>query len=243
MLQGIFEIVSNRRLTEGMYEMRLRGDVSAVTAAGQFVEVRLPEKFLRRPISVCDVEGDELTLVYKAVGQGTQAMAAIPSGARLDLITGLGNGYDLSRCGARPLLIGGGAGVPPMYLLARRLIERGAGVTVILGFNRASEIFYEDEFRRLGARVFIATADGSRGVRGFVTDAMEGLEMSGVCACGPLPMLRAVHARVSAPAQYSLEERMGCGFGACMGCAIETKDGMKRVCKDGPVFRGEELPW
>ena len=241
MLQSDFELVSNRQLTPGMYEMQLWGDTSAVTAPGQFVEIALPGLYLRRPISVCNVQGNKLTLLYKSVGRGTQAMADLSRGARLNLLTGLGNGYDLDACGDRPLLIGGGAGVPPMYLLARRLIERGRGVTVILGFNTAEEIFYEDEFRRLGARVFVATVDGTRGVRGFVTDAMVGLDYSH--ACGPLPMLRAVNAACITSAQFSLEERMGCGFGACMGCTIELKSGPKRVCKDGPVFRREELPW
>ena len=243
MLQSDFELVSNRQLTPGMYEMQLWGDTSAVTAPGQFVEIALPGLYLRRPISVCNVQGNKLTLLYKSVGRGTQAMSDLSRGARLNLLTGLGNGYDLDACGDRPLLIGGGAGVPPMYLLARRLIERGRGVTVILGFNTAEEIFYEDEFRRLGARVFVATVDGTRGVRGFVTDAMVGLDYSHICACGPLPMLRAVNAACITSAQFSLEERMGCGFGACMGCTIELKSGPKRVCKDGPVFRREELPW
>ena len=243
MLQSEFELVSNQSLAPKLFEMQLWGDTSAITAPGQFVEVALPGFYLRRPISVCDVQGNKLTLIYKAVGRGTEAMAALKRGARLDLLTGLGNGYDLDACGDRPLLIGGGAGVPPLYLLARRLIAQGRGVTAILGFNRAEEVFYEDEFRRLGARVFVATADGSRGVRGFATDAMEGLEYSHICACGSLPMLRAVHAACETSAQFSLEERMGCGFGACMGCTIELKSGPKRVCKDGPVFRKEELPW
>ena len=243
MLESVFELVSNRRLTPGMYEMRLRGDTSAIAAPGQFVEIALTGFYLRRPISVCDAQGDELTLVYKAVGRGTEAMSALKPGAQLNLLTGLGNGYDLSACGERPLLIGGGAGVPPMYLLARRLIDAGRHAQVILGFNTAEEIFYADAFRALGAQVIVTTVDGSAGVRGFVTDAMGDLNFDAICACGPLPMLRAVHRASGAPAQFSLEERMGCGFGACMGCTIELKSGPKRVCKDGPVFRREELPW
>ena len=242
MLKASFEILSNRGLAPNVFEMRLRGDTSAITAPGQFVQIELPGFFLRRPISVCDVEGDVLTLIYKIVGRGTEAMSALVPGKSLDLLTGLGNGYDLSLCGNAPLLIGGGAGVPPMYLLAKRLIAEGKRVTVILGFNAASEIFYEDAFRALGAKVIVATADGSYGVKGFVTDAMDGIEYTHVCACGPEPMLRAVYSREGS-GQFSFEERMGCGFGACMGCTCETKYGNKRICVDGPVLKKEEIVW
>ena len=243
MLQSTFEILSNRNLAPAVYELKLRGDTSAVTAPGQFAQIRLPGFFLRRPISVCDADGGALTLIYKAVGRGTEAMSALAPGGKLDLLTGLGNGYDLSLCGDAPLLIGGGAGVPPMYLLAKRLIAGGRRVTVILGFNTASEIFYEDEFRALGARVTVATADGSYGAKGFVTDAMEGIDHTHVCACGPEPMLRAVYGRSAASGQFSFEERMGCGFGACMGCSCRTKYGSKRICVDGPVLKKEEIVW
>ena len=243
MLQSTFEILSNRKLAPNVYELRLRGDTSQVTAPGQFVQIQLPGFFLRRPISVCDAEGGTLTLIYKVVGHGTEAMSVLAPGAKLDLLTGLGNGYDLSLCGDMPLLIGGGAGVPPMYLLAKRLIDAGKRVTVILGFNTSSEIFYENEFRALGANVRVATADGSYGVKGFVTDAMEGLNYTHVCACGPEPMLRAVYSRCDTSAQFSFEERMGCGFGACMGCSCKTKYGNKRICVDGPVLKKEEIVW
>lgn len=244
MKQRLFEIVSNRRLAPNVFEMVLRGDCSAVAAPGQFVNLRLDGFYLRRPISVCNVDGDALTLIYKVVGRGTEAMSRMQPGEKLDALVGLGNGYSLDECGDRPMLIGGGAGVPPMYLLARRLLARGADVTVVLGFNAREEIFYEEEFRALGAKVVVATADGSYGMRGFVTDAMKQLPApSAVCACGPEPMLKAVYNAADVPGQFSFESRMGCGFGACMGCTCKTKYGAKRICKDGPVLRREEIVW
>ena len=244
MKQCLFEIVSNRRLAPNVFEMVLRGDCSAVAAPGQVVNLRLDGFYLRRPISVCNVDGDALTLIYKIVGRGTEAMSRMQPGEQLDALVGLGNGYSLDECGDRPMLIGGGAGVPPMYLLARRLLARGADVTVVLGFNAREEIFYEEEFRALGAKVMVATADGSYGVRGFVTDAMKQLPApSAVCACGPEPMLKAVYNAADVPGQFSFESRMGCGFGACMGCTCKTKYGAKRICKDGPVLRREEIVW
>ena len=244
MKQRLFEIVSNRRLAPNVFEMVLRGDCSAVAAPGQFVNLRLDGFYLRRPISVCNVDGDALTLNYKVVGRGTETMYLMQPGEKLDALVGLGNGYSLDECGDRPMLIGGGAGVPPMYLLARRLLARGADVTVVLGFNAREEIFYEEEFRALGAKVVVATADGSYGVRGFVTDAMKQLPApSAVCACGPEPMLKAVYNAADVPGQFSFESRMGCGFGACMGCTCKTKYGAKRICKDGPVLRREEIVW
>ena len=242
MKQSIFEILSNRALTQNVYEMTLRGDTSAITAPGQFVNIRLDGFFLRRPISVCDVNGDALTIVYKTVGRGTEAMANLLPGETLDLLTGLGNGYDLTKCGDAPVLIGGGAGVPPMFLLAKRLIAEGKDVTVILGFNTASEIFYEEKFRALGARVRVTTVDGSYGIKGFVTDALPET-YTHACACGPEPMLKAVYRATVTSGQYSFEERMGCGFGACMGCSCKTITGFKRICKDGPVLRKEEILW
>ena len=243
MLQSKFEILSNRGLAPNVFELRLRGDTSAITAPGQFAQIQLDGFFLRRPISVCDAEGDVLTLIYKVVGRGTEAMSALAPGESLDLLTGLGNGYDLSLCGDAPLLIGGGAGVPPMYLLAKRLLAQGRRVTAILGFNTASEVFYEEEFRKLGAEVIVATADGSYGLKGFVTDAMEGVSCTHICACGPEPMLRAVYNHSDVSGQFSFEERMGCGFGACMGCSCKTKYGNKRICVDGPVLKKEEIAW
>ena len=243
MRQDVFEIVSNRNLAPNVYEMVLRGSSTGDCTPGRFVQLKLDSFYLRRPISVCDAEDGKLTLVYKTVGRGTEAMAQYECGKRIDVLTGLGNGYDLDRSGDCPLLIGGGAGVPPMYLLARRLIAQGKRPTVILGFNKAEEIFYEDQFRALGIETIIATADGSVGVKGFVTDAMEGLDYTYTYACGPEPMLKAVYNRAATSGEYSFEERMGCGFGACMGCTCETKYGNKRICKDGPVLTKEEIVW
>ncbi len=243
MKQSWFEIIKNKHLTETVMQMRLRGDTSAITAPGQFVNLLLEGKFLRRPISVCNCEGDLLTLVYKIVGGGTEQMSRMRSGERLDVLTGLGNGYDLSLAGDRPLLLGGGVGVPPLYWLASRLIEQGRHVTVVLGFNTASEIFYKEQFVALGADVRVATVDGSCGIKGFVTDAMRDLSYTYFYTCGPEPMLRAVWKASATEGQLSFEERMGCGFGACMGCSCKTLTGYKRICKDGPVMKKEEILW
>ncbi len=241
MKQGLFEIIENTRLTDTVWRMRLRGDTSAVTGPGQFVNILLDGLFLRRPISVCDCEDDVLTLVYKVVGKGTRQMSEMTDGT-LDVLTGLGNGYELSEAGERPLLLGGGVGVPPLYMLAKRLIAAGRQVSVVLGFNTKDEIFYEDEFKALGAQVTVATVDGSYGVKGFVTDALSS-EYTYFYTCGPEPMLKAVYAATDTEGQFSFEERMGCGFGACMGCSCKVITGYKRICKEGPVLRKEEILW
>ena len=225
MKQSLFLILHNKALVPGVYEMTLRGDTGAIKVPGQFVQIRLPGFYLRRPISVCDIDDDRLTIIYKVVGKGTAAMTRMQAGQRLDLLTGLGNGYDLDACGKAVTVIGGGA---------------GADVTAILGFQSITDVFYEEKFRNLGAKTLVTTVDGSYGVPGFVTDAMDRPDY--VCACGPEPMLRAVWDRCRA-GQFSFEERMGCGFGACMGCTCETKYGNKRICKDGPVLRWEEIVW
>lgn len=241
MKQVIFEIISNTALTKDVYRMVLSGDTSAITAPGQFVEIALPGKFLRRPISVSDWGENSLTLIYKVVGHGTEQMAGLPAGTKLDILTGLGNGYDTAKSGDNPVLVGGGVGVPPLYGLCKTLLRQGKHPRVVLGFNKASEIFLADEFRALGVEVSIATADGSVGTKGFITDVLKALPFSYFYACGPLPMFKAMEAVVTASGQYSMEERMGCGFGACMGCSIQTKSGTRRVCKDGPVFPREEV--
>ena len=242
MKQSIFEIIENTALTSSVYRMRLTGDTSAITAPGQFVNIKLEGKFLRRPISVCDCKDGELTIVYKVVGKGTEQMANMHVAEELDILTGLGNGYDLTVSGDKPLLLGGGVGVPPMYMLAKQLIAEGKDVTVILGFNKADEIFYEMEFRALGANVIVATADGSYGVKGFVTDALPE-DYTYFYTCGPEPMLKAVWKATKTSGQMSFEERMGCGFGACMGCSCKTLTGYKRICREGPVMRKEEILW
>ena len=243
MKQSIFEIVSNKALTDSVYKMVLAGDTSDITNCGQFVNIQLDGLFLRRPISVCDYDEKSLTIVYKVVGKGTEKMAAMKAGEKLDILTGLGNGYDLTLAGDKPVLLGGGVGVPPMYNLAKKLLAQGKDVTVILGFNTKSEVFYEEEFKALGCKVIVATADGSHGVKGFATTPLAELDYTYFYTCGPEPMLKAVYKATNTSGQMSFEERMGCGFGACMGCSCKTLTGYKRICKEGPVMRKEEILW
>ncbi len=242
MKDTVFTIIENNRIAKDVYKMLLCGDTSAIKNPGEFVNIKLDGFYLRRPISVCDVDGDTLTLIYKVVGKGTEVMSTMTGGTQLQVLTGLGNGYDLSTAGDRPLLIGGGVGVPPMYLLAKRLIALGKPVEVILGFNTADEVFFEKEFKALGCSVTVTTVDGSHGVRGFVTDALPD-DYTYFYTCGPMPMFRALNKAVKTSGQFSFEERMGCGFGACMGCSCKTKSGYKRICKDGPVLKKEEIIW
>lgn len=242
MKQGIFVISDNTPLTENVYRMRLTGDTSAVTSSGQFINIKLDGFYLRRPISVCDCEKRTITIIYKVVGDGTQKLASMKSGEKLDVLTGLGNGYDLSLAGECPVLLGGGVGVPPLYMLAKALGKEGKDVSVVLGFNTKSEVFYEDEFKALGCAVTVTTADGSYGKKGFVTDAYPE-EYSYFYACGPEGMLKAIYKTSKTDGQMSFEERMGCGFGACMGCSCKTITGTKRICKEGPVMKKEELLW
>ena len=242
MKQSIFQIISNEALTESVYKMILSGDTSAITAPGQFANIQLDGLFLRRPISVCDYDEQTLTIIYKVVGKGTKVMSSMVAGVELDILTGLGNGYDLTLSGDHPLLIGGGVGVPPMYNLAKKLIEQGKKVSVILGFNTKSEVFYENEFRKLGCNVTVTTVDGSYGIKGFVTNALPE-SYTYFYTCGPEPMLKAVYKATTTSGQMSFEERMGCGFGACMGCSCKTLTGYKRICKEGPVMKKEEILW
>ena len=242
MKQSIFTILENKALTRDVFKMVLEGDTSAITASGQFVNIQLAGKFLRRPISVCDWDESTLTIVYKVVGHGTEQMAGMAPGEQLDILTGLGNGYDLSLAGDEPLLIGGGVGVPPMYGAAKKLAEMGVRAKVILGFNVKDEIFYEEEFKALGCDVTVTTVDGSYGVKGFVTNALPE-NYSYFYTCGPEPMLKADYKATATSGQMSFEERMGCGFGACMGCSCKTITGYKRICKEGPVMKKEEILW
>ena len=243
MKDSLFEIVSNRQIAKNTYEMVISGDISDITAPGQFVNLKLDGFYLRRPISVCEAKDGVLTLIYKAVGRGTEMMAEMKGGEELLTLIGLGNGYDLQKAGDEPLLIGGGAGVPPMYMLCKKLIAEGKKPTVILGFGSKEEVFYEEEFKILGADVLVTTVDGSYGIKGFVTDAFAGLDYTYFYTCGPEPMLKAIYDKSKTSGQFSFEERMGCGFGACMGCSCKTKYGNKRICRDGPVLVKEEIIW
>lgn len=242
MKQGIFEITENVYLTENVLRMSLKGDTSAITAAGQFINIKLEGKYLRRPISVYDCYDGVVTVIYKVVGSGTEQMSKMKPGEKLDVLTGLGNGYDSKCAGKNPVLIGGGVGVPPLYMLAKKLIAAGSKVSVVLGFNTKSEIFCENEFKALGCDVTVCTADGSYGIKGFVTGALP-KEYTYFYTCGPEPMLKAVCSATETSGELSFEERMGCGFGACMGCSCKTVTGYKRICKEGPVMKKEDILW
>lgn len=242
MKQVIYEIKNNKPLNAQIMEMTLVGDNQGVKA-GQFINIKIDGFYLRRPISVCEIVDGGLKIIYKIVGKGTEVLSRMKTGEKLDVLIGLGNGYDLTLSGDKPLLIGGGVGVPPMYELCKQLIAKGKSVTVILGFNAKSEVFYEKEFENLGAKVLVTTADGSYGIKGFVTDAMKGLDYSYFYTCGPEPMLKAVYKQSTSDGEMSFEERMGCGFGACMGCSCKTLTGNKRICKEGPVLKKGEILW
>lgn len=241
--KGIFTVVSNAPIAPDVYRMRLAGDTLDLQVPGRFVNIELDGFFLRRPISVCDVDAETLTVVYKTVGEGTRAMSGYLPGKRLDLLTGLGNGFSIKEGSLRPALIGGGVGVPPMYLLCKRLLERGAKPRAVLGFGSEKDVILLEDFRALGVETYVATNDGSVGMKGFVTDALRSLDYDYFYACGPAPMLKALCMQTETSGQLSFEERMGCGFGACMGCSCETKYGRKRICKDGPVLEKEEIVW
>ena len=243
MKQSIFDVTANTPLTETVYKMVLKGDAGEIKNSGEFINIKLEGKYLRRPISVCDADQNTITIIYKVVGAGTQQMSEMPVGTKLDVLVGLGNGYDLSLAGEKTLLLGGGVGVPPLYMLAKKLIAMGKQVSVVLGFNTKDEVFYEDEFKALGATVYVTTADGSYGIKGFVTDAMKDIDYTYFYTCGPEPMLKAIHKASTTSGQMSFEERMGCGFGACMGCSCKTLTGYKRICKEGPVMKKEEILW
>ena len=245
MKQGLFSITQNEKIAQSVYKMRLSGDTSAIQKAGQFVNIKLDGFFLRRPISVCDYTAEELLIIYKVVGKGTEKMSAMEKGEQLDILTGLGNGYDLTVKTERPVLIGGGVGVPPLYKLSKELKKQGKRVSVILGFNSENEIFFEDEFKEIADRVLICTADGSYGIKGFVTDAVKDIDFDYFFTCGPEPMFKALESTIdkNISGQLSFEQRMGCGFGACMGCSCKTLTGNKRICREGPVLFREEIIW
>lgn len=243
MKQSIFTITENIALTKDIFKMILSGDTSDITRPGQFINIQIDGLFLRRPISVCDCDENSVTIIYKVVGKGTEIMSKMAEGETLDVLSGLGNGFDTQKS-QKPVLLGGGVGVPPMYKLAKELIAEGKEVTMIMGFNKADEIFYKDEFEALGAKVFVTTVDGSVGEKGFVTDVLKNLsDYDYYYTCGPEPMLKAIYDTAKTSGELSFEERMGCGFGACMGCSCKTKYGNKRICKDGPVLSSEEVIW
>lgn len=243
MTESVFTVISNEKIAKNTYKMLLSGNTEG-GRPGQFVNIKIDGFFLRRPISVCDIEENTLTLIYKTVGAGTDKLSKTEKGEKLDILAFLGNGYDLSKSGEAPLLIGGGVGVPPLFLLAKKLVKEGKTPTAILGFNSADEIFLKDEFEAIGVKTFIATADGSVGTRGFVTDVMKNTDIyTYFYTCGPEPMLRAVYGESKTDGEFSFEERMGCGFGACVGCTCKTKYGNKRICRDGPVLSKEEIIW
>lgn len=244
MNQTVFTVHSNETIADKVYLLELSGDTSHITKPGQFVNIKLDGFYLRRPISVCAVDNGKLTLIYKVVGRGTEYMSTLSEGAKLDILCGLGNGFDTTLSGERPLLVGGGVGTPPMYQLARELIAKGAKPVVILGFGTQKEVFFESEFKELGCDVYVTTVDGSYGIKGFVTDALDKAgECTHLYTCGPEPMLKALYEKCALDGQFSFEERMGCGFGACVGCTCKTKYGNKRICKDGPVLSKAEIIW
>ena len=243
--KGIYKVVANEPLTPDVWRMVLAGDTQWITRPGQFVNIELEGLYLRRPISISDWSDDTITIIYKVVGRGTEQMSGMTAGQELDVLTGLGNGFDADVECQKPLLVGGGVGVPPLYRLAKELIARGRKVSVVLGFNTAKEVFYAEEFRALGADVYVSTADGSVGTKGFVTDAIRenGVDFDFFYSCGPLPMLKALCDCTDVKGELSFEERMGCGFGDCMGCSCKTLTGNKRIFKEGPVMKREEIIW
>ena len=243
MTQGIYKIKENRSLAPSVFLLVLEGDTGGISASGQFVNIKIDGLFLRRPISICDYDEESITLIYKVVGRGTEIMSQMNVGTTLDVLVGLGNGYNTSVSGETPVLIGGGVGIPPMYNLCKKLISEGKSPSVILGFNKAEEIFFYDEFKALTDKTYIATVDGSVGTQGFVTDVLKDIDYSYFYTCGPMPMFKAVNSVAKTSGQFSFEERMGCGFGACMGCSCKTVTGNKRICKEGPVLRREEILW
>lgn len=242
--RGIYEVIANDKIAKDVHKMILKGDTSYITFPGQFINIKIDDLYLRRPISICDYDKETITIIFKVVGHGTEKMAEMKKGTKLDILTGLGNGFNKTRSGKSPLLVGGGVGTPPMYRLCKELIDEGKSPIVVLGFNSKEDVFFEDEFKKLGVKVYISTVDGSYGTKGFVTDVIKDLEnYTYHYACGPLPMLKALYNTAEGDGEYSFEERMGCGFGACMGCTVKVKDGFKRVCKDGPVLKKEEIVW
>lgn len=243
MRQVFYKITENIKIAKDIYKMTLIGDTSAIKTPGQFINIKVDGFYLRRPISICDYSENSVIIIYKTVGGGTEKMSEMKNGEILDTLTGLGNGFNTEKSGKTPLLIGGGVGIPPLYNLCKKLVKEKKEVTVILGFNSSEDVFYENEFKKLGANVFVTTADGTYGTKGFVTDVMNNIDYSYFYTCGPMPMFNAIEKIARTSGQYSFEERMGCGFGACMGCSCKTLYGNKRICVEGPVLEREEIIW
>lgn len=243
LLTSFFKVISNEKIAKNTYKMTLSGDTSAITAPGQFINIKFDGLYLRRPMSVCDYSENSLTVIYKVIGKGTELLSQMKGGEILDTLTGLGNGFDIKKSGETPLLIGGGCGVPPLYHLAKKLKEKGCNITAVLGFDTKESVFFEEEMKSICDKVYVTTNDGSYGIKGFVTDVVKNTDCSFFYTCGPEPMLKAIYDNTTSSGELSFEERMGCGFGACMGCSCETKYGSKRICKDGPVLTKEEIIW
>ena len=243
MVTSLFKIISNENIARNTFKMTLSGDTSGIPAPGQFINIKIDGLYLRRPMSVCDYAKDSLTVIYKVIGKGSEMLSNMKPGQKLDTLTGLGNGFDIKKSGNTPLLIGGGCGVPPLYHLAKKLKEKGCKITAVLGFDTKESVFFKEEMKTICDNVYVTTNDGSYGIKGFVTDVVKDIDCSFFYTCGPEPMLKAVYDNTKASGELSFEERMGCGFGACMGCSCETKYGSKRICKDGPVLTKEEIIW
>ena len=237
-------IISNIQLTQDIYKMILEVDTSFITNPGQFINITIDNKYLKRPISISDYTDNSLTIIYKVVGKGTKILSNKIKGETIEALVGLGNGFTI-KDNKEVLLVGGGVGIPPLYNLAKQLINNNTKVNVLLGFNTINDIFYDKEFKELGCTVYITTIDGSKGIKGHIGNGLQEYNLTNLYyySCGPKPMLKALTQISNNQGQLSFEARMGCGFGACMGCSIEVKDGYKRICKEGPIFSSEEILW
>ncbi len=250
------KILQNVKIAKDIWKMEIACQLAKNASAGEFIEIGVPEFFLKRPISICEVKEKSLVIIYKVVGQGTKKMTEMKDD--IEILGPLGTGFPIKQAGDlggenknRVFLIGGGVGVPPLYETAKKYIGQGTEVVVILGFGCKEEVFLEKEFKKLGCKVHISTVDGSYGEKGTVLDVINDLKIKGevleskertgkldefVCSCGPLPMLKEID-KIFEKGYLSLEARMGCGIGACMGCVVKDNKGVShRVCKEGPVF-------
>lgn len=244
--QGVLTIISKTQLCSDVYEMVLQGkEASYVSNPGQFINIKLNDSlqpYLRRPMSISDYSDDTITIVFRVVGEGTKILKEKQVGDQLDCLIGLGNGFEVKK-DHKAILIGGGLGTPPLYKLGKELVKQGVEVTTVLGFNSKENVFYEDKFKELG-NCYIATMDGSVGQKGTVVDVINqvGLTFDTYYTCGPEPMLKALVKEYPDNGQLSFEARMGCGFGACMGCSCKVKEKpYKRICVEGSVLSSSEV--